>query len=80
MQKFFILIGVCFLIISLFIFLIGEILELYKKKKRNYLAFDREHPVGSHFITKLGNQLFPYGKWELIGLNQDEEYVFERLK
>ena len=51
-----------------------------KKRKRNYLAFNEAHPVGDLFITRLGNQKFPYGKWELRGFDQNGSYVFERMK
>lgn len=76
----FIWIVVGFLVMLLVIFLVTEILFLYEKRKINYKAFDREHPVGSLFRTKLGNQKFPYGKWELRGFDQDESYVYERMK
>lgn len=76
----FICTGIGFLIMALVILLIPRVLNIYEKKKRNYLAFNREHPVGDIFITKLGNQKFPYGKWELRGFDQNGSYVFERMK
>lgn len=72
--------GVGFLIMALVILLLPKVLNIYEKKKRNYLAFNEAHPVGDLFITKLGNQKFPYGKWELRGFDQNGSYVFERMK
>ena len=38
--------GIGFLIMALVILLVPKVLNIYEKKKRNYLAFNREHPVG----------------------------------
>lgn len=73
-------IGISFLEMALVIFFAGEILDLYDKRKRNYISFNRSHPVGSCFTTKLGEQKFPYGKWLLIGKDQHDFYIYERIK
>ena len=49
------------------------------QRQRNKKAFDKAHPVGFTFSTKL-KQLFPYGKWKLLGKDQNDCFIYERLK
>ena len=55
---------------------------LYKmyQRKENKKAFDEAYPVGSTFQTFYKEQRFPYGTWELVGINTDNSYIFERIK
>ena len=49
------------------------------QKQRNKKAFDKAHPVGFTFSTKL-KQRFPYGKWKLLGKDQNDCFIYERIK
>ena len=49
------------------------------QRQRNKKAFDKAHPVGFTFSTKL-KQRFPYGKWKLLGKDQNDCFIYERLK
>ena len=60
---------------SLFILLI----DYFKKRHRNKVRFNEEHPVGCTFSTKY-KQEFPYGKWECFGKDQQGYYFYERIK
>ena len=55
--------------------IICSIINIIKNKK----AFDKAWPVGSHYLTHL-KQKFPYGKWKLLGQNQNGFYLYERIK
>ena len=49
------------------------------RRQRNKKAFDKVHPIGFTFSTKL-KQRFPYGKWKLLGKDQNDCFIYERLK
>ena len=49
------------------------------QRQRNKKAFDKAHPVGFTFSTKL-KQRFPYGKWKLLGKDQNDCFIYERIK
>ena len=49
------------------------------QRQRNKKAFDKAHPVGFTFSTKL-KQRFPYGKWKLLGKDQNNYFIYERIK
>ena len=49
------------------------------RRQRNKKAFDKAHPIGFTFSTKL-KQRFPYGKWKLLGKDQNDCFIYERLK
>lgn len=55
---------------------------MYKieRKNKNRKAFNEVYPVGSTFQTFYREQEFPYGTWELVGINTDNSYIFERIK
>lgn len=60
---------------GLFILLI----DYLKKRHKNKVRFNKVHPVGTLFTTRV-EQKFPYGKWKLLGQNQHGYYLYERLK
>ena len=48
-------------------------------KKENKKSFDDAHPIGFTFVTNL-KQKFPYGKWKYLGKEQNDCYLYERIK
>ena len=58
---------------------IKKLIYIIGKRQRNKEAFDKAHPVGFTFSTKL-KQRFPYGKWKLLGKDQNDCFIYERLK
>lgn len=67
------------LFIALLVVGMFYIYEVLKSKARNKKAFNKAHPVGFTFSTKL-KQRFPYGKWKLLGKDQNDCFIYERLK
>lgn len=67
------------IIISFIVLVILLIDSVLNKRKRNKKVFDREYPIGFTFSTKL-KQRFPYGKWKLLGKDQNNCYLYERIK
>ena len=59
--------------------LIIDFFKLLELKRENKKAFDDAHPVGFTFSTKL-KQKFPYGKWKLLGKDQNDCFIYERIK
>ena len=59
----------------LFILLIGYL----KKRHKNKVRFNEEYPVGALFTTRVEQKL-PYGKWKLLGKDQQGYYLYERIK
>ena len=58
---------------------IERLIYIIGKRQRNKKAFDKAHPVGFTFSTKL-KQRFPYGKWKLLGKDQNDCFIYERIK
>lgn len=48
----------------------------FSKKKKE---FNKTYPVGSIFATKL-KQKFLCGKWKCLGKDQNNCYLYERIK
>ena len=76
----FVLISLIIIIGSLIVLMtiesiVGFIINRIKRKK----AFDLAQPVGTIFPTKV-KQKFPYGKWLLVGKDQHDFYIYERIK
>ena len=69
--------------IALAIFFIDAFIKtltcVIAQRQRNKKAFDKAHPVGFTFSTKL-KQRFPYGKWKLLGKDQNDCFIYERIK
>lgn len=60
---------------SLFILLI----DYFKKRHKNKVRFNKAHPVGTLFTTRV-EQKMPYGKWKYLGKDQQGYYFYERIK
>ena len=58
---------------------IEKLIFAIAQRQRNKKAFDKAHPVGFTFSTKL-KQRFPYGKWKLLGKDQNDCFIYERIK
>lgn len=54
-------------------------IDYLKKRHKNKVIFNKEHPVGTLFTTRI-EQKMPYGKWKLLGQNQHGYYLYERIK
>ena len=64
---------------SLSLITIETTITIIINKIKNKKIFDRSHPVGCTFSTKL-KQKFPYGKWKYLGKDQNGFYLYERIK
>lgn len=55
--------------------LIGWIVKCIKKRK----SFNKAYPAGALFTTRI-EQKFPYGKWKCLGKDQNDRFLYERIK
>lgn len=54
-------------------------INYFKTKSKSKKAFDKQHPVGSTFTTRIKQKL-PYGKWKFLGKDQRGFCLYERTK
>lgn len=65
--------------LCLFISLTILIIDIVKKRKQNKKAFDKIHPV-EYMCSTMEKRRFKYGKWKFIGKDQNDFYLYKRIK
>ena len=65
--------------ILLVMVIIWTMVDFIKFKIKNKKAFNKVHPVGTLFTTRV-EQKMPFGKWKYLGKDQNGCYLYERIK
>ena len=55
------------------------IIDIVKKRKQDKKAFDKIHPV-EYMCSSIEKRRFKYGKWKFVGKDQNDFYLYERIK
>lgn len=55
------------------------LIDYLEKRHKNKVRFNKVHPVGTLFTTRI-EQKFPYGRWKYLGKDQQGYYLYERIK
>ena len=67
-------------VISLINILIITYIILFQKNRKRKHDFNKLYPTGSFYFSYLKKRKFPCGKWEYLGKDQNNKYVYERTK
>ena len=54
-------------------------IDCLEKQHKNKVRFNKAHPVGTLFTTRVEQEM-PFGKWKLLGKDQNGFYLYERTK
>ena len=66
--------GLCLIISSTIL-----IIDIVKKRKQDKKAFDKIRPV-EYMCSTMEKRRFKYGKWKFVGKDQNDFYLYERIK
>lgn len=66
--------GLCLIVSSIIL-----IIDIVKKRKQDKKAFDKIHPV-EYMCSSIEKRRFKYGKWKFVGKDQNDFYLYERIK